>query len=73
MASFFKTMLNFAKNEPNQYLYLIPGEDNLAMWEILDQEELERRIKQNMLEDGCRLFRIDQEYKVRFERMTHIE
>ncbi|MBT4286803.1 MAG: hypothetical protein HOD92_05645 [Deltaproteobacteria bacterium] len=73
MASFFKTMLNFAKNEPDQYLYLIPGEDNLARWEILDQEELERRVKQNMLEDGCRLFRVDQEYKVRFEKMTHIE
>ena len=66
-------MLNFTKNEANQYIYLLPGEDNQAMWEILDQEELERRVRQNTLEDGCRLFRIDQEYKVRFERMTHLE
>ncbi len=73
MTSFFKSMLNFTKNEPDRYIYLIPGEDNLAVGEILDQEELERRVRQNLLEDGCRLFRINQEYKVRFERMTHIE
>ena len=66
-------MFNFKKNENIQYLYLIPSEDNMAYWELLDQEELERRIRQNLLKEGCRLFRVDHEYNVRHEKTTHVE
>ena len=71
--SMLKSMFNFKKNENIQYLYLIPSEDNMAYWELLDQEELERRIRQNLLKEGCRLFRVDHEYRVRHEKTTHVE
>ncbi len=45
----------------------------MALWELLDQEELERRIKQNLLEEGCRLFRVNQEFNVRYEKTTYLE
>ena len=73
MTSFFRSMFKFNSNESNLYIYILPGHENQAEWEILDQEELERRVKQNALEEGCRLFRVDQELKVRFERKTHLE
>lgn len=73
MTSLLKSMFNFTKNDHIQYIYLIPGEDNMALWELLDQEELERRIKQNLLEEGCRLFRVNQEFNVRYEKTTYLE
>ena len=73
MTSFFKSMFHFRKKEESRYIYLIPGEDHMAHWELLDQEELERRIRQNLLEEGCRLFRVDHEFTVRHERTTHLD
>ncbi len=73
MTSFFKSMFGFSKNDRIQYIYLIPGEDNMAIWELLDQEELERRVRNNLLEEGSRVFRVDQEFNIRFEKTTHLE
>ena len=66
-------MFRFSRKENVQYLYLVPRENGLALWELLDGEELERRTRQNLLEEGCRLFRVDREFSVRYEKTTHLE
>ena len=65
---FFK---KFAQGD--RYVYLVPESEGVAAWEEFDQEELDRRIEENLLAEGCRLFRIDREIKVSFERVTHLE
>lgn len=59
--------------EYKQYLMLRPEEEGLAKWEILDREELDRRVAANELLENCRLFPVGEEVKVRFERTTHLE
>lgn len=54
-------------------MYLMPVEDGLAKWELIDQEELEKRVEQNLLEEGAKLFSVDQEINIRFEKITHLE
>lgn len=56
-----------------QYLYLLPVEEGVAQWEIFDQEELDKRVSEGLLQDGCRLFKLDKEVNVSFERVTHLE
>lgn len=68
-----KTLLGIGKKKEKQYMYIMPGVDNTGTWELLNEEELEKRINENRLEEGCRLFVIDQELKVSFERLTHID
>ena len=67
-----KKLLGFGKKREIRYMYIMPGEENSGTWEILSQEELEKRISDNLLQEGCRLFIIDEELKVSFERLTHI-
>ena len=72
MTSLLRSLFKF-NNENAQYIYLMPSGDSHAKWELIDQEELEKRVQENTLEEGCRLFKVDQELNVRFERTTHIE
>lgn len=66
-------MLNIKKKKKYQFLYLIPVEEGLAKWEVIEEDELEARVEENLLEEGSRLFRIDQEIAIRFEKITHLE
>lgn len=66
-------MLTIKKKRKHQYLYLVPMEDGLAKWEILEQEELEQRADDNQLEENARVFKLDQEVSLRFEKITHLE
>jgi len=56
-----------------QYLLLMPEDDELAKWELINQDELDRRVKENELHENCRLFPVGDEVKIRFERTTHLE
>ncbi len=71
--SIFKAMINFSRKKSVQYLYLMPKADNLARWEVIDQEELDLRVEENRLSEGSRLFKIDHEVNIRFEKITHLE
>ena len=66
-------MLSIKKKRRHQYLYLVPVEDGLAKWEILEQEELEKMADENQLEENSRVFKLDQEVNIRFEKITHLE
>jgi len=66
-------MLTIQRKKRQQYLYLVPGEENMAKWELFDHEELERRIENGSLEEGCKLFRVDKEINVRFETVVHLD
>ena len=67
--------LNLIKKKSNasSYLYLVPSGENYAQWELLDQEELNRRVEANELKDGCRLFAVDKELSIRTEKTTFID
>ena len=49
------------------------GDENQATWELIDEAELERRVEENELEDDCRLFAVDREIKIHFQKTTHLE
>lgn len=66
-------MFNIKKKQDHQYLYLVPVEDGLAKWELLDQQELDERVENGQLEEGAKLFRIEQEINVRFEKIIHLD
>ncbi|MDH5559357.1 MAG: hypothetical protein OEY59_00715 [Deltaproteobacteria bacterium] len=66
-------MFNLSKKKEAKYLYLLPGPDDLAQWEVLNEEELEKRVKENRLEEGCKLFKIEQEVNIRFEKIIHLD
>ncbi len=66
-------MLNFKKKQENKYLYLVPVENNLAKWELIDQVELEHRVEENLLEESAVLYKVDQEIKIRSEKTTYLE
>ncbi|MBU2512543.1 hypothetical protein KJ966_14500 [bacterium] len=66
-------MLNIKKKKDQQYLYLVPAENGLAKWEIIEQDELENRVEENLLEEESRLFKIDKEIFIKFEKITHLE
>lgn len=66
-------MLSIQRKKKQQYIYLMPTEDGIAKWELIDVEELERRIENGGLEEGCRLFKVDKEINVRFETVIHLE
>ena len=54
-------------------MYLIPVEEGVAQWEIINQEELDRRVQANLLKKGCRLFKVEKEIQVSFEQLTHLD
>ncbi len=66
-------MLNFKKKQGKKYLYLIPVENNLAKWELIDQIELEQRVEENLLEEDAVLYLVDKEIKIRSEKTTYLE
>lgn len=66
-------MFNIKKKQEHQYLYLVPVEDGLAKWKLLDQQELDERVESSQLEEGAKLFRIEQEITIRFEKIIHLE
>lgn len=68
-----KVMFKFNKKKEKQFIYLTPAENDMVKWELLDEKELETRVAENSLEEGSRLFRVDQEIKIRFEKVTHLE
>ena len=70
MQSFCKL---FKNKKDIQFIYLTPAEDDLVRWEFLDQEELDRRVEENLLVEGARLFKIDKEITIRFEKLTYLE
>ena len=67
------TMLSIKKNKSQQYIYLVPVEEGLVKWEIIDDDELETRAEENALVEGARLFKIEKEVPIRFERITHLD
>ncbi len=66
-------MFSIKKKKENRYLYLVPVEDNLAQYEVISQEELENRVDQNQLEEGAKLYKVDKEIVIRFEKITYLE
>ncbi len=56
-----------------KYLYLIPSDDKTAQWELIDQNDLDLRVKDNTLEKNARLFRIDKELELHFETTTYLK
>ncbi|OGG95313.1 MAG: hypothetical protein A2527_07260 [Candidatus Lambdaproteobacteria bacterium RIFOXYD2_FULL_50_16] len=64
---------NLGKKKPSKYLYLVPSGENYAQWEILDQDELDRRVEANELKDNGRLFALDKELTIRTEKTTYID
>ncbi len=66
-------MLTIKKKKKQQYLYLEPVENGLAKWEIIESDELENRVEENLLEENSRLFKIDKEILIKFEKITHLE
>lgn len=68
-------MFKFKKsNKDSQYILILPSDGgNFAEWELLENDELEERAQKNEIPEGARLFRVDQEVKIRFEKSTHIE
>ncbi|MCP4749666.1 MAG: hypothetical protein GY866_02120 [Proteobacteria bacterium] len=45
----------------------------MAKWEVFDQEELEKRVEKNLLKEGSKLFKVEQEIAIRFEKITHLD
>ena len=66
-------MLSIKKKKKEQYLVLVPLDDETARWEIVDKAELGIRAAENQLAEETRVFKIDQEIKLRFEKITHLE
>jgi hypothetical protein len=66
-------MLSIKKKKEQLYLYLTPVEHEVARWEILDEQELKARAEENLLEEGARLFKIDKEVPIHFEKITHLD
>jgi hypothetical protein len=66
-------MLKIKKKRSYSYLYLVPLEEGVAHWEIIDERELKLRVEENQLEEEARLFRIDKEIPIHFEKITHLE
>jgi len=66
-------MLSIKKSKNYQYLYLIPVEEDTAKWEIIDENELKIRAEENLLVEGSRLFKIEREVPIRFEKITHLD
>lgn len=67
-------MFSLSKASGNsQYLYMIPVEEGVAQWELIPQEELDRRVEKNLLQKGCKLFKIEKEIQVTFEQLIHLD
>ena len=66
-------MLSIQRKKKQQYIYLVGAEEGTAKWELFDQEELEKRLGNGSLVEGCRLFKIDKEIFVRFETVIHLD
>ncbi len=68
-------MLSIKKSRSHQYLYLVPVEDEEEKWEmeVIDENELKVRAEENSLVEGARLFKIEKEIPIRFERITHLD
>ncbi|MDX2469905.1 MAG: hypothetical protein QNL04_04935 [SAR324 cluster bacterium] len=72
-------LFDIKKKKEEQYLLLTPGEPSLmggetqATWELLDEAELDRRVAENELDDSSRLFVVDREIKIHFQKTTHLE
>ena len=65
-------MFKLSKKKKAQYIYLIPAEENIAQWELIDQDEVDSRVKQNEFEEEGRLFKIDKELEISFTKTTHL-
>ena len=48
-------------------------EVDLVKWEIMDEDELKTRVEENTLVEGARLFKIEKEVPIHFERITHLD
>ncbi len=66
-------MLSIKKKKDHLYLYLVPIESEVARWEIIDEQELKIRADENLLEENARLFKIDKEVPIHFEKITHLD
>ena len=74
-------MFSFFKNEPEEkfedeeslYLYLLPSPENGCSYEVLNEADLERKHKTGDFQEGCRLFKIEKEIKISFERVIHFD
>jgi len=65
--------INLIKKHKPTYLYLVPTMDGEASWELLEHDELERRIDKNELAEEGRLFEIAKERKIRTEKTTFLD
>lgn len=54
-------------------MYLVPVENDLARWELIDQAELEHRVEENLLEENAVLYKVANEKKIRSEKTTYLE
>ncbi len=52
---------------------MMPVEENMAKWEIIDQDELDKRIDDGLMEEGCKLYKIEKEINVSFETVVHLD
>jgi hypothetical protein len=68
-----RKMFSLKRRKNATYLYVKPVKDGLARWEVINQKELDNRVEENLLENGSRLFKVDHEITIRFEKTTHLE
>lgn len=66
-------MLTIKRKKDQRYLYLVPVENGLARWEIIDEQELKTRAGENLLEEGARVFKIEKEVAIEVEKITHVD
>ena len=61
-----------AQEEDKQYIHLTPDSDELAEWQLIDQAELDRRVGENSIEEGSRIFQVEKEIQISFTKTTHL-
>jgi len=65
--------INLIKKKNATFIYLVPTTETDAQWEILEQDELERRIEANELDEQGRVFEIAKERTIRTEKTTFLD
>ncbi len=74
-------LFDFKKKTSRQYLLLSPAptENSLLSgegqmdWALLSQEELDEKVESNELAEDSRLFIVEREVKIHFQKTTHLD
>ena len=59
--------------ENGLYLYLQPIDDDTARYQVLNKDNLDDKVRNGEVEEGCRLFKLEREIKVEFETLIHLK